>query len=67
MDIIDIRSKTNDELHELLLNLRKELIDVILTKKLDKSHNHFYGTNIKKDIARILTILNERKSEEKHV
>ncbi|GAT75492.1 50S ribosomal protein L29 [Ehrlichia ruminantium] len=67
MDIIDIRSKTNDELHELLFNLRKELIDVILTKKLDKSHNHFYGSNIKKDIARILTVLSERKNEVKDV
>ncbi|QGR02661.1 50S ribosomal protein L29 [Ehrlichia ruminantium] len=67
MDIIDIRSKTTDELHELLLNLRKELVDVILTKKVDKSHNHFYGANIKKDIARILTVLNERRNEGKHV
>ena len=67
MDIIDIRSKTNNELHELLLNLRKELLDAILSKKIDKSSNHFYYANIRKDIARILTILNERKKEEKHV
>ncbi|MGN7618570.1 MAG: 50S ribosomal protein L29 [Ehrlichia sp.] len=67
MDIIDIRSKTNSELHELLLNLRKELVDAILSKRVDKSSNHFYYANVRKDIARVLTVLNERKKEERHV
>ncbi|WDM85051.1 50S ribosomal protein L29 [Ehrlichia sp. JZT12] len=67
MDIIDIRSKTNNELDELLLNLRKELLDAVLSKKIDKSSNHFYYANIRKDIARVLTVLSERKQEEKHV
>ncbi|KJV65464.1 MULTISPECIES: 50S ribosomal protein L29 [Ehrlichia] len=67
MDIVDIRSKTNSELCELLVSLRKELVNAVLNKKIDKSSNHFYCANIKKDIARVLTILNEKKKEEKHV
>ena len=67
MDIVDIRSKTSGELCELLVSLRKELVDAVLSKKTDKSNNHFYCSNIKKDIAKVLTILNERKKEEKHV
>ncbi|AHX03519.1 ribosomal protein L29 [Ehrlichia chaffeensis str. Heartland] len=67
MDIVDIRSKTNDELRELLVNLGKELVNAVLNRKVDKSTNHFYCRNIKKDIARVLTVLNERRKEEKHV
>ncbi|AAZ68638.1 50S ribosomal protein L29 [Ehrlichia canis] len=67
MDIVDIRSKTSDELRELLASLRKELVDAVLNRKIDKSGNHFYCVNIKRDIARVLTVLNERKKEERHV
>lgn len=45
----------------------KELVNAVLNRKVDKSTNHFYCRNIKKDIARVLTVLNERRKEEKHV
>ena len=67
MDIVDIRYKTSDELRELLASLRIELVDAVLNRKIDKSGNHFYCVNIKRDIARVLTVLNERKKEERHV
>ena len=46
MDIVDISSKTSDELRELLASLRKELADAVLHRTIDKSGNHLYRVNI---------------------
>ncbi len=39
MDIADIRSKSSKELHEILVNLRKEFVNLIFQKKLGQRNN----------------------------
>ncbi|MBD0391284.1 50S ribosomal protein L29 [Wolbachia endosymbiont of Pentalonia nigronervosa] len=65
MDIIDIRSKPSQELKETLINLRKEFVNLIFQKKLGQCSNISRFNLIRKSIARILTVLNERRGEEK--
>lgn len=65
MDIIDIRSKPSKELRETLINLRKEFVNLIFQKKLGQCSNISRFNLIRKNIARILTVLNERRGEEK--
>ncbi|WP_088414059.1 50S ribosomal protein L29 [Wolbachia endosymbiont of Wuchereria bancrofti] len=65
MDIADIRSKSSKELHEILVNLRKEFVNLIFQKKLGQRNNISRFSLIRKSIARILTVLNERRIEEK--
>lgn len=66
MDITDIRSRSSQELHEILVNLRKEFVNLVFQKKLGQSNNISRFGLIKKSIARILTALNERRREEKN-
>ncbi|QIT35713.1 50S ribosomal protein L29 [Wolbachia endosymbiont of Brugia pahangi] len=65
MDIADIRSKSSQELHEILVNLRKEFVNLIFQKKLGQCNNISRFSLIRKSIARILTVLNERRIEGK--
>ncbi|WCR59921.1 MAG: 50S ribosomal protein L29 [Wolbachia endosymbiont of Ctenocephalides felis wCfeF] len=66
MNIADIRSKPSQELHEILVNLRKEFVNLVFQKKLGQCSNISRFGLIKKSIARILTILNERRIEEEN-
>lgn len=66
MDIADIRSKSSQELHEILVNLRKEFVNLVFQKKLGRCNNISRFSLIRKSIARILTTLNKRKREEKN-
>ncbi|BAO99526.1 50S ribosomal protein L29 [Wolbachia endosymbiont of Cimex lectularius] len=66
MDIADIRSKSSQELHEILVNLRKEFVNLVFQKKLGQCSNILRFGLIRKNIARILTILNERRIEEEN-
>lgn len=66
MDIADIRSKSSQELHELLVNLRKEFVNLVFQKKLGQCSNILRFGLIRKSIARVLTILNERRIEEEN-
>ncbi|MGL9733212.1 MAG: 50S ribosomal protein L29 [Wolbachia sp.] len=66
MDIVDIRSKSSQELHEILVNLKKEFVNLVFQKKLRQCNNISRFGLIRKNIARILTILNERRIEEEN-
>ncbi|MCA4773797.1 50S ribosomal protein L29 [Wolbachia endosymbiont of Mansonella perstans] len=66
MDITDIRSKSSQELHEILVNLRKEFVNLVFQKKLGQCSNISRFGLIRKSIARILTILNERRIGEEN-
>ncbi|QOD38007.1 50S ribosomal protein L29 [Candidatus Wolbachia massiliensis] len=66
MGIVDIRSKSSQELHEILVNLRKEFVNLVFQKKLGQLSNISRFNLIRKSIARILTVLNERRIEEKN-
>ncbi|CCF78514.1 50S ribosomal protein L29 [Wolbachia endosymbiont of Onchocerca ochengi] len=63
MGIIEIRSKSSQELYEVLINLRKEFVNLVFQKKLGQCSNVTRFSLIRKNIARILTVLNERTIE----
>ncbi|WFW29540.1 MAG: 50S ribosomal protein L29 [Wolbachia endosymbiont of Menacanthus eurysternus] len=65
MDINDIRLKSSQELYEILINLRKEFVNLVFQKKIGQCNNILRFILIKKSIARVLTILNERRVVEK--
>lgn len=66
MDIADIESRSSQELHEILVNLRKEFVYLVFQKQLDQCNNISRFSLIRKSIARILTTLNKRRREEKN-
>ncbi|MBV0899217.1 MAG: 50S ribosomal protein L29 [Wolbachia endosymbiont of Fragariocoptes setiger] len=63
MDIIDIRGKSSQELNEIMVNFRKEFVTLIFQKKVGQCSNTSRFRLIRRSIARILTILNERRKE----
>ncbi|MCK5324902.1 MAG: 50S ribosomal protein L29 [Woeseiaceae bacterium] len=61
MDASDLRSKSVDELNEELVALRREQFNLRMQQATGElSHNHEHG-RVRKDIARIKTVLNELK------
>ncbi len=59
----ELRQKTDQELSKLLSDLRKKFQEEYLNLKQGKTKNVKILKLIKKDIARILTIINERKKQ----
>lgn len=59
----ELRQKTDQELKDLLRKLRQKFSQEYLNLKQGKLKNVKILKSIKKDIARILTILNERRKE----
>jgi large subunit ribosomal protein L29 len=60
MDIADVRGMTADQLKEQLLNLKKEQFNLrfqAATSALEKTH---HVGEIRKDIARIKTVLRSK-------
>ncbi|MDE5060760.1 MULTISPECIES: 50S ribosomal protein L29 [Wolbachia] len=66
MDIADIESRSSQELHEILVSLRKEFVNLVFQKKLGQCNNISRFSLIRKSIARILTTLNKRRREGKN-
>ncbi|WP_353287561.1 50S ribosomal protein L29 [Wolbachia endosymbiont (group B) of Gerris lacustris] len=66
MDIADIESRSSQELHEILVNLRKEFVNLAFQKKLGQCNNFSRFSLIRKSIARSLAVLNRRKREGKN-
>ena len=63
MDASELRSKSVDELNEELLELRREQFNLRMqqaTGELNHNHEH---RRVRKDIARIKTVLNELRRE----
>lgn len=60
----DLRDKTKEELNEELTNLRKDLFESKMSFFARKLENTSSMKNIKKSIAKILTVINERNREE---
>lgn len=58
----DVRAKEDKELHYDLKNLTKELFDMRFQSASENISNTSRIGQIKRDIARIYTILNERKN-----
>lgn len=61
LEVKEIRLKSSQELCNTLMNLRKEFIGMVFQKKIGQFGNTMRFGLIKKSIARILTVLNERR------
>ena len=59
MDAADLRKKSIEELNEELVALRREQFNLRMQQATGElAHNHEHG-RVRKDIARIKTVLNE--------
>ncbi|NSX83488.1 50S ribosomal protein L29 [Wolbachia endosymbiont of Atemnus politus] len=66
MNIADVRSKSSQELYEILVNFRKQFVNLVFQKKLGQCSDISRFGLIRKSIARILTVLSERRIEERN-
>ncbi|MGB0683048.1 MAG: 50S ribosomal protein L29 [Magnetovibrionaceae bacterium] len=62
MKAVDVRAKTDDELKTELLGLRKESFNLRFQAASGQLENTARVGQVRKDIARIKTVLSERKS-----
>ncbi|CAO3419354.1 50S ribosomal protein L29 [Azospirillum endophyticum] len=60
MKAVDIRTKSADELNDQLLQLKKEQFNLRFQKASGQLENTARVTTVRRDIARIKTILGER-------
>ncbi|MEM4396323.1 MAG: 50S ribosomal protein L29 [Candidatus Woesearchaeota archaeon] len=58
MKMSDLKNMSQEELKEKLISLRKELVKAKV--QIMTSQNKMIIRNLKKDIARILTVLNSK-------
>ena len=58
----DIRTKTSDELNDQLLQLKKEQFNLRFQRASGQLENTARVSQVRRDIARIKTILGERAS-----
>ena len=61
MKITEIREHSTEELHNLLEELRRRLFDLRAQAVTEKLEDPTQLTKAKRDIARILTVLGQRK------
>jgi large subunit ribosomal protein L29 len=61
MKVADIRQKTDDELSSELSGLKKEALNLRFQRASGQLESTSRVKTVRKDIARINTILNERK------
>ena len=57
----NIRELSNDELNAKLIDLKKELFNLRLSHATGQLNNPLALNNVKKDIARVKTVLRERE------
>jgi large subunit ribosomal protein L29 len=57
----ELRVKSGEELKEELTQLRREMLNLRFQKETEEFRNKARFKSIRKDIARILTILHERE------
>jgi len=60
MKAADVRQKTDDELAEQLIDLRKEAFNLRFQRASGQLENTGRVREVRRDIARIKTILNQR-------
>jgi large subunit ribosomal protein L29 len=61
MNATDLRSKSKDDLNEELITLRREQFNVRMQQATGESTKPHEHSRIRKDIARVKTILAEQK------
>jgi large subunit ribosomal protein L29 len=63
MKIADVRAKTDDELKTDLANLQKERFNLRFQQASGQLQNTARVRAVRRDIARITTVLHDRKAE----
>ena len=61
MKAADIRTKTGDELKDQLLDLKKEALNLRFQKASGQLEATARVREVRRDIARVLSVLNEKK------
>jgi large subunit ribosomal protein L29 len=59
MEASELRGKTADELNEELVALRREQFNLRMQKATGELNQHHEHRRVRKDIARVKTVLNE--------
>lgn len=62
MKALDLRAKTEDELKDELLSLRKEKFNLRFQQANGQLENTARMNTIRRDIARVKTVLNEKQN-----
>ena len=62
MKVTDIRNMTAEELNEKLAELKKELFNLRFQHAVNQLENPHKITEVKRDIARVMTVLNEKNA-----
>lgn len=62
MKTSELRQKTNEELGKELLELLREQLNLRMQKGMGQVSRHHQFSKVRKDIARIKTLLNERQA-----
>jgi large subunit ribosomal protein L29 len=60
----DIRERSDDELRKTLGDLEEQLFKLRFQKSTGQIENPVKIHEVRKDIARVLTVMNERQAEE---
>ena len=60
----DIRERSDDELRKTLCDLEEQLFKLRFQKSTGQIENPIKIREVRKDIARVLTVINERRAEE---
>ncbi len=60
MDAKELRAKTPDQLRELLVQLKKEAFNLRFQQATNQLQNTARVRQVRRDTARVLTILNEK-------
>lgn len=62
MKAAETRQKTDDELKDMLASLKKEQLNLRFQQASGQLENTARRKTVRRDIARILTVLNERRA-----
>lgn len=60
MKVKELRAKSAEELNEQLTQLRREMMNLRFQRETEEFRNKARFRSIRRDVARILTILHER-------
>ncbi|MEL6205823.1 MAG: 50S ribosomal protein L29 [Pseudomonadota bacterium] len=63
MNASELREKTPDELRDQLVQLKKEAFNLRFQKATNQLENTARMRDVKRDAARVLTILNEKAAQ----
>ena len=64
MKATQLREQSADELHKTLSDLEEQLFKLRFQKSTGQIENPIKIREVRKDIARVLTVLNQRRAEE---